>query len=301
MSITHACNRSTISSPVTPAETTSTGPTYALPPTHPFPTPLVTPTRAPTPQIPAGMEINEELNIHYKSDEKLDVYSPVIQNHWPVVLILHGGGVDKKSIRSLSVVLAEQGAVVFTPEYQSYEPPPDQILTGVNDAACAVRYARAHAGEYGGDPDRVIVVGHSAGGAFGAVISLAGDRFHGDCLVEEGSAIPDRFIGLDGAYDILRYTSEERLRMASPDEWVWMSPYTHISATDGQGNPSFYLFVGEEAVLLQDAQAFRDALLEHGYSATLTQFPGIDHMYMASGNHANTVFAIVSIMRESAD
>jgi acetyl esterase/lipase len=188
--------------------------------------------------------------------------------------------------------------VVFTPEYQSYQPPPDQILTGVKDAVCAVRYARTNAGEYGGDPDWVIVVGHSAGSAFGALISLAGDQFHGDCLADEGSAIPDQFIGLDGAYDLLRYTDEERLRMASPDEWVLLSPYTYIRTAQNRAELPFHLFVGKEMELLQDAQAFRDALLENGYSATLTQFPGVDHMYMVSGNHANTISAIVSLIQK---
>lgn len=163
MSLIHACHGQRLSSPVTPTKITNSEPTYALPPTQSFPTPIITPTKAPTPQVQAGIEIYEKLNIHYKSDEKLDVYSPKVQNNWPVVILLHGGGVNKETVRSLSVALAEQGAVVFTPEYQSYQPPPDQILTGVTDAACAVRYARAHAVEYGGDPGWVIVVGHSAG------------------------------------------------------------------------------------------------------------------------------------------
>ena len=294
----NACSVVDFAPPASPTISPILVPTFVLPPTQVFPTPLITPTKAPTPQLPTGMEIDEHPNIHYKSNEKLDVYSPLLKKDWPIVVILHGGGVDKKSVRSLGIALAEQGVVVFTPEYQSYEPPPDQILTGVTDAACAVRYARANGSEYGGNPHQIIVVGHSAGGAFGAVISLAGDQYHGDCLINEGSAVPDIFIGLDGAYDILRYTPEERLRMASPDEWKLMSPYTYIGTASDKSKVSFHLFVGKEMELLRDAQAFKDALIENGYTVFLMQFPGVDHMYIASGNHANTVWAILSIIKK---
>jgi acetyl esterase/lipase len=302
VSLLGACRVKNISPPISPAENTVPQPKFDLPPTQIFPTPLVTPTSAPTPRLQVGMEISEQSDIRYKSNQKLDVFSPLLQMDWPIVVILHGGEVNKKSVRSLGIALAEQGVVVFTPEYQSYTPLPnqipDQIRTSVEDAACAVRFARAHGSEFGGDPHQIIVVGHSAGGAFGAAISLAGDQFYGDCLVHEGSAIPNIFIGLDGAYDINRYTREERLRMAPPNEWKVWSPYTYVDTTPHLGNIPYYLFVGKETELLQDAQAFRDALIENGYTVTLTQFPGVDHMYIASGNHANTVWAILSIIQK---
>jgi acetyl esterase/lipase len=302
ISLLHACSVNNIPATVSPAEKTIPQPTFDLPPTQIFPTPVITPTNAPTPQLQTSMEITEQSDIRYKSNQKLDVFSPLKQNDWPIVVIMHGGEVPKKSVRSLGIALAEQGVVVFTPEYQSYAPPPeqipDQIRISVEDVACAVRFARAHGSEFGGDPNQIILVGHSAGGAFGAVISLAGDQFYGDCIVSKGSAIPNIFIGLDGAYDINRYTPEERLKMAPPDEWKVWSPYTYIDTTPDLRNIPFYLFVGKETELLQDAQAFRDTLINVGYSVTLTQFPGIDHMYMASGNHANTVWAIISIINK---
>jgi acetyl esterase/lipase len=302
ISLLHACNVHSISPAVSRTKKPIPEVTFNLPPTQIFPTPLVTPTEAPTPQLQVGMEITVQSDIRYKSNHKLDVFSPLLHEDWPIVVILHGGQVGKNSVRSLGIALAEQGVVVFTPEYQSYTPSadqiPDQIRTSIEDPACAVRFARAHGSEFGGDPSQIILVGHSSGGAFGAVISLVGDQFHGDCLIHEGSAIPNVFIGLDGAYDINRYTSEERLQLAPPDEWKVWSPYTYVDTTPDLGNISFYLLVGKETELLQDAQAFQEALIENGYNVTLTQFPGIDHMYIASGNHANTVWTIISIINK---
>jgi hypothetical protein len=40
--------------------------------------------------------------------------------------------------------------------------------------------------------------------------ALAGDDFEGDCLVSEGSALPDAFVDLDGAYHILNHVPVEK-------------------------------------------------------------------------------------------
>lgn len=283
--------------PITAMSLPSNEPFYDLPPTQVLPTPQLTPTTWPTPQIPVAMNIDQKLDVAYKSDQKLDVFWPSSSNGWPIVVILHGGQVPKTSVRSLAKALAGQGAVVFVPEYQSYEPPPDRIFKGPEDAACAVRFARANGPGYGGIPERVVVIGHSAGGAYGALIALTGDQFHGDCLVSEGSAIPDLFIGLDGIYDFLRYIPEVYLRGAPAEEWLRVSPLVQVHSVPSSGYPPFHLFVGKETELLQNAQAFRDALLDAGYEASLIQFPGVDHMYIASGHNANTVWAILNLLR----
>jgi len=244
------------------------------------------------------MAIETHSNIRYTSGEKIDVYSPADHADWPIIVILHGGGLRKEDVSILANALAGQGVVVFAPEYLSYPPPPDKIMTGVEEVACAIRFARVYGPDYGGNPNRIIVVGHSGGGSFGAVAALAGDQFHGDCLVTGESAIPDMFIGLDGAYDILRYVPEEKLRLAPPEEWIMFSPFTYIRDSTSPKDLPFHLFVGKEIELLQNAQAFQDALQQAGFHASLTQFPGIDHMYIASGNHKNTVWAIVSLINQ---
>jgi acetyl esterase/lipase len=194
--------------------------------------------------------------------------------------------------------VAEHGAAVFVPEYQSSEQPAGGIARGAEEVGCAVRFAKAHAAEYGGDRERVIIVGHSGGGSFGALVALAGEQFVGDCLVPAGDATPDMVIGLDGAYHLPRYVSPETLGAAPAEEWQRITPYTYVDAGARRRGLTFHLFVGLEQELLQDAQAFRDVLQAAGYEVTLTQFPGIDHMRMASDRHENTVWAIVTLMDE---
>ena len=50
--------------------------------------------------------------------------------------------------------------------------------------------------------------------------------------------------------------------------------------------------------VLLPASACQSGALSAPTAVALTQFPGIDHMRMASENHANTVWAILTLMRE---
>ncbi len=108
-------------------------------------------TFAPT---PVALALIESLDIPYTSERALDVYAPQQKGDWPVVVFLHGGSLRKDSIKGVSRVIAGRGAVVFAPTWHSSE---SNILDaqgeplGFNDAACAVRFARAKATEYGGD------------------------------------------------------------------------------------------------------------------------------------------------------
>lgn len=78
------------------------------------------------------------------------------------------------------------------------------------EAACALRFARARAADYGGDPGRLTVVGYSTAGAAGIVTALVGDDSQQmweefassrggpppqvDCLESGGSAHVDAFV-----------------------------------------------------------------------------------------------------------
>ena len=124
------------------------------------PTPLLpaTPTYQPTPDMPTPtlstlldrhLETNVAKDIAYTSEQKMDIYSPIMPGDWPIVVVLHGGGCSTKSeVQGISQAIAQRGAVVFAPQYRSSEPllPSDLITQGPEDAACAVRFARANSG-----------------------------------------------------------------------------------------------------------------------------------------------------------
>jgi acetyl esterase/lipase len=136
-----------------PAAPTSTPLPPTPPPTATRPvTPLpVAVTRDVVYMIPLGPAVVEQ---------RLDVYAPGEPGAWPVVVFAHGLGEDKEDRAELSRAIAGQGAVVFTLDWPAVSPSqPVQFREMEEALACAVRFARASASDYGGDPARVTLAG----------------------------------------------------------------------------------------------------------------------------------------------
>lgn len=281
-----------------PVATPSATPTLGPPATQARPTLESLPTWQSNPGQAArnSLEVNKIEDMPYTSEQLLDVYYPAAVGDWPVVVVYHGGGDAKWVVAELSESIAALGAVVFTPTYYSGssggEP---QVGKGPEDAACAVRFARVHAIEYGGNDGRLIVVGHSLGGMMGSLMMLAGDEFHGDCLVQEGSALPDAFVGLDGGFDPIPFMPPEVLA-SQPEACLAIVPFTYIGRIPVREGISFLLLVGTYATAQQEAQILRDALLAAGYEVSLFQIPGIDH-YGMSQPQPQVLDAITSLLQ----
>ncbi len=101
-----------------------------------------------------------------------------------MVVVVHGMLQGRSSCALFAEAIASQGAVVYNIGVPFTVP----WGAGIECIACAVRFPRATAADYGGDPGRTTLVGNSAGAATGAVVALAGDDFDGDCVVRDASA-----------------------------------------------------------------------------------------------------------------
>lgn len=106
--------------------------------------------------------------------ERLDVF-PAKTEHLapaPVLVFIHGGywrALDKSDHSFLAPVFADEGALVVIPNYSlcpavSMERIPLQL-------AQALAWVWRHAAEYGGDPNQIVVAGHSAGGHLAAMLA----------------------------------------------------------------------------------------------------------------------------------
>jgi acetyl esterase/lipase len=104
--------------------------------------------------------------------QQLDVYTPAMPTG-AVVVFLYGGSWQsgaRGEYRFVARRLAERGATVVIPDYRLY--PEVRFPAFVEDAAAAVAWARRHARDYGGDPARVYLVGHSAGAHIATLLAL---------------------------------------------------------------------------------------------------------------------------------
>nr|QCO92924.1 hypothetical protein [uncultured bacterium] len=115
------------------------------------------------------------LDIPYAADDlnwhKLDVYAPTAHpRNLPAVINLHGGGwciADKKHFRYFCRTIAAGGYVVFNINYRLAPdyPHPAQLA----DVLSAMAWVKLHASEYGADPEKVFLLGDSAGAHLAAL------------------------------------------------------------------------------------------------------------------------------------
>jgi len=118
-------------------------------------------------------------NVAYGKHERqvLDVYSPKGAKNLPVVFWIHGGGWqtgDKKDVQIKPKVFTEKGFVFVSTNYRLL--PSVDMATIVQDIAASIRWVHDHIAEYGGDPKRLLVMGHSAGAQLAALI-CTDDRY----------------------------------------------------------------------------------------------------------------------------
>jgi acetyl esterase/lipase len=107
----------------------------------------------------------------------LDVYAPAGAKNLPVVFWMHGGGWqagDKSEVARKPQAFMERGFVFVSINYRLL---PTVAMSDLNrDVARALGWVHRNIARYGGDPDRLLVMGHSAGGELAALM-CTDDRF----------------------------------------------------------------------------------------------------------------------------
>src|SRR6476660_4647165 len=214
----------------------------------------------------------------------LDIYSPPGAKNLPVVFWIHGGGWqqgDKKDVQLKPQVLTDKGFVFVSTNYRLL--PAVDMGTLIRDVAKAVRWVHDHIAEYGGDPKRLLIMGHSAGAQLAALI-CTDDRY----LKAEGLslAMVKGCVPVDGdTYDIpaMIETAETRRRVHGlpqakyghrekfgndPAKHRDFSAVTHVAP--GKDIPPFLLvYVAEHPDTSSQAQRLGAVLKEAGVPVTL--------------------------------
>lgn len=160
---------------------------------------------------------NVKSNIPYVENgharHMLDVYAPANAKKLPVVFWIHGGGWeqgDKSQVKTKPQWFMDKGFVFVSTNYRLL--PTVDMGTLIRDVAKSFAWVEKHIAEYGGDPKRVLVGGHSAGAQLAAII-CTDERY----LKENGNALASVIgcVPVDGdTYDIpaIIETAETRLR-----------------------------------------------------------------------------------------
>lgn len=214
----------------------------------------------------------------------LDLYAPADAKALPVVFWIHGGGWqagDKSGVQVKPQFFMEKGFVFVSTNYRLL--PNVDMETIIRDVAKSIRWVHDHIAEHGGDPQRLYVMGHSAGAQLAAIV-CTDDRY----LKAEGLslAIAKGCVPVDGdTFDVpaIIETAETRRRVHglpqakvghrekfgnSPEKHRDFSAVTHVAKDKGIP-PFLIVHVAEHPDTTAQAQRLGNALKEAGIPVTL--------------------------------
>lgn len=218
----------------------------------------------------------------------------------PVVLNLHGGAWAEGSKSVGTSWLAAPELVgrgyVFASIYYRLAPQ-HKFPAQIEDAKCAVRFLRAHAAEYGLDPNRIVALGSSAGGHLAALLgttdAAAGFDTSGGWTNESSrvQAVVDMFGHADLASAIQH---RERVRLIAQSVFGTKSseailrrasPVSYVTPDD----PPFLLVHGERdgMVPLRQSELMKAALEEQGVPVQLVVVKHAGHCLVPAGGRPN--------------
>jgi acetyl esterase/lipase len=237
--------------------------------------------------LPEAQAQDAKRNIPYAQPaherQVLDVYSPRDAKSRPVVFWIHGGGWqtgDKTSVQLKPQVFVEKGFVFVSTNYRLL--PDVDMATIFCDIARSIRWVYDHIADHGGDPQRLLVMGHSAGAQLAALVSID-DRY----LKAEGLSlnIIKGCVPVDGdTYDVpaIIETAETRQRVHGlpqpkfghrvkfgndPAKHRDFSAVTHVAKDKGIP-PFLILYVAGHPDVTAQARRLEHVLQEAGIPVT---------------------------------
>jgi len=229
-------------------------------------------------------------DIAYAPGERhgLDVYAPSQRVAGrPVVVFFYGGGWDsgaKADYAWVGRALAAQGFVTVVPDYRIY--PQARWPDFLQDSALAVRWARDHAAGYGGQPARLVLMGHSAG-AYNAVTLAVDERWLTAVGVDPEHDIKG-VVGLSGPYDFLPLKSDELKTIFGPeDKRPDTQPINHVNGR----SPPLLLITGDKDHTVDPGNSDRLAAKVRAAGGQVTV------IHYANLDHARTVAALAGPLR----
>ncbi|MEO5912295.1 MAG: alpha/beta hydrolase [Pelobium sp.] len=218
----------------------------------------------------------------------LDVYHQKKAKNQDVIVFIHGGSWTtgkKDTYWFLGRNFARKGKIAVIINYPLY--PEAKYQEMAFDCARAVMWVKKNIAKYGGNPHRIFVMGHSAGGHLAALIDA--DKTYFGKL---GFPNPIKGVILNDPFglDIHQYLEKQintddeyvpgflKVFTSDPLEWKKASPYNKITNI----NDPYLMFMGGktfESIKMQ-SPAFRDEMLKQGKKVTLEEIKGKKHIGM---------------------
>ena len=209
----------------------------------------------------------------------------------PAVIVVHGGGWrsgERSDFPSWNAWLADTGYVVFDIDYRLSPPPAWQDAPA--DVACAVGWVKENAARYGVDPERVALMGRSAGGH----LALLAAYTEGPAAPTPGCAVrnvQDTGVAAVAAFypptDLPRLSSMGYLggmdrflggtQAVFPERYRLSSPVARVDSGDP---PTFLAHGGDDRIVPpEESELLAEELQEVGIPYRLVKLPWANHTF----------------------
>lgn len=238
------------------------------------------------PSIAQEMQVQKDISYAESKNErqKLDVYAPKDGKDLPIILWIHGGGWqsgDKSEVDVKPKAFVDKGYLFISTNYRLL--PDATIKEMAGDVAKAIHWTHQHAQDYGGDPESIVVIGHSAGAQLAALVAIDNSYLKAEGLTQ---SIIKGCVPFDGdTYDVpLQIATVEQRRsdiykkkFGDAENQKDLSSITHV--TKGRYIPPvLILHVAEHPETKMQSERLVSVLKEAGISAKT--FPGeeTDHV-----------------------
>jgi acetyl esterase/lipase len=211
-----------------------------------------------------------------KPRQALNVYMPVERDGpAPVVVFFYGGswkGGNREHYRFVAQSLTARGYVTVIPDYRVY---PDVTFPAfVKDGASVLRWVHDEIAEYGGDPDQIYLMGHSAGAYITAQLSLDPRYLAGVGLSRE---VIEGMVGFAGPYAFhpLKYKSVRAIFADHPDR----EDLRPINFVDDGAPPMLLIHGGDDGTVVPaNSRELAEKMKEAGATARYVEIPDSGHV-----------------------
>ena len=220
----------------------------------------------------------------------------------PVIIQIYGGGWQRGAPDddgACARYLASRGYVVFAPDYR--HAPQSRWPAQIEDIRAALAWVVAHAADYGGDPDRIALVGRSAGAQLAMVAAYersspavrAVVSYYGPVDLAEGWRHPPRPDPLDARSLLETYLGGTPDQM--PDRYLAASPISYVSR---DVPPTLLLYGSRDHIVeARFARELHSRLRAAGADAVLLEIPWAEHAFDAVPNGLSSQISLFYVER----
>jgi acetyl esterase len=252
------------------------------------------------PALTPASEVDDELPTEYGS-VPIRILRPAGDGPKPTVVYFHGGG---WTIGDLDThlgharrICVQVDAVVVSVAYRLA--PEHRFPAAFEDAVTATEWAAQRLSELGGDPERLVVAGDSAGGQLAASVAIArrdaGQPLAAQLLLYPVTDVAGRYQDEEiNAYYMSRWSSHKRFGLTMEGMVTFAQHYVEdadstdwrvspIRATDLTGVAPAVIHTSTLDVLRTEGNFYADSLRRDGVNVIAREYPSLNHSYFGLG------------------